>query len=214
MKPKKRFKTYFSTAIPPWKEEKLGAGAVTIRFVVTGKIPSKKNNQQSVAVRKDARDYINRIVKKKGSITPQEAHRAISRCYSKVRPNVEYQKFLETVKPVLHEQSAQYVKTLGPRGLTFPLRRAALSLQFYFNNRYITDTVNKQQTIQDMLIDAQIIADDDYGTLNPIHSASACYVDELIHNIAFIQLTFRLEDNLKADANGVVNDHIETVDVV
>jgi hypothetical protein len=48
----KRFATYFGVPIPPFKEEKLGAGSIAIRFVITGKIPSKKNNQQSVAVRK------------------------------------------------------------------------------------------------------------------------------------------------------------------
>ena len=43
----KRFLTYFGVPVPPFKEEKIGAGSVTIRFVVTGKIPSKKNNQMS-----------------------------------------------------------------------------------------------------------------------------------------------------------------------
>lgn len=201
-----RFKTYHGVIIPPWKEEKLGAGAVTLRFVVTGKIPSKKNNQQSVAVRKDARRYLNDVLAKKGHLTPEDAHRAISKCYSKVRPNTEYQEFLRRVKPVLQSQAAEYAERHRDKGLVFPLQRAALSLQFYFNNRYITDTVNKQQTIQDMLIDAKIIANDDYATLNPITSASACYVDELIHNIAFIQLSFRLEDNLKTVAHESINN--------
>jgi hypothetical protein len=200
-----RFKTYHGVPLPPFKHEKLGAGAITIRFVVTGKIPSKKNNQQSVAVRINARKYIDELIKKNGHITAKDAQRAISKCTSKVRPNKEYQEFLKKVKPVLHEQAASYAKSMGDKGLIFPLRKAALSLQLYFNNRYITDTVNKQQTIQDMLIDARIIENDDYNSLNPIHSASACYVDELIHNIAFIQLTFRLEDNCKPKtlANGV-----------
>jgi hypothetical protein len=188
----KRFQTYFGVPIPPFKEEKLGAGSVTIRFVVTGKIPSKKNNQQAVALRKEARDYIKSIAKTSGIITPDQAQKAISMCSAKMRGNAEYLQFLERVKPILHEQSSVWVERLKDRGLQFPLKKASLSLRFYFNNRHITDTVNKQQTIQDMLIDARIIANDDYASLNPIHSASACYVDELVHSIAFISLSFRL----------------------
>ena len=44
---KKRFQTYFGVPIPPFKEDKLGAGTTTIRFILTGKMPSKKNNQQA-----------------------------------------------------------------------------------------------------------------------------------------------------------------------
>ena len=60
---KKRYVTYFGIPIPPFKEEKLGAGATPIRFVLTGKMPSKKNNQQSVTVRKYARSWANEQAK-------------------------------------------------------------------------------------------------------------------------------------------------------
>ena len=64
---KKRFISYFGVSIPPFKEEKLGAGSTTIRFVITGKIPSKKNNQMSVAVRVHARKWISELQKKRVS---------------------------------------------------------------------------------------------------------------------------------------------------
>ena len=62
---KKRFISYFGVPIPPFKEEKLGAGSITIRFVLTGKVPSKKNNQQAIAVRKHARDWAKKTAKTK-----------------------------------------------------------------------------------------------------------------------------------------------------
>lgn len=188
----KRFQTYFNVPVPPWKEEKIGAGSATIRFVITGKVPSKKNNLQSVAVRKDARRFLNEQQAKNGQITLQDAHKAVRMCYSKVRPNKEYDAFLAKVKPIILSQAAIWSDRLGDKGLIFPLTKASLNLHFYFNNRYITDTVNKQQTIQDLLISCGIIADDDYKSLNPIHAASACYVDELVESIAFISLSFRL----------------------
>ena len=39
----KRFVTYFGVSVPPFKEEKLGAGSKTIRFVIAGNVISKKN---------------------------------------------------------------------------------------------------------------------------------------------------------------------------
>ena len=188
----KRFQTYFGIAVPPFKEEKLGAGSVSIRFILTGKIPSKKNNQMSVAVRKYARDYAKK--KQLTGIPPTWAdiNKVITMCKSKVRPNKEYKEWVERMKPIIHEQSSVWVERLGERGLIFPLPKATLTLRLYFKDRYVTDTVNKQQSIQDLLVDSGIIANDDYKSLNPIHSASACYFEELIHDIAFITLSFRL----------------------
>jgi hypothetical protein len=187
-----RFQTYFGVPIPPFKEEKLGAGSATIRFVITGKIPSKKNSQQAVTLRQHARNYLNEQLKKNGVITPKDAHRALSMTKAKMRGNLPYQEFLKKTKPVIMEQMQEWSARLRDKGLIFPIPKAALSLRFYFNNRYITDTVNKQQTVQDLLVECGVIANDDYNSLNPIHSASACYVDELIYNIAFVSLSFRL----------------------
>jgi hypothetical protein len=203
-----RFQTYFGVPIPPFKEEKLGAGSCTIRFVVTGKVPSKKNSQQSVAVRRYARDYLKNLMKQKGNIDFNDAQRAIGKCYSKMRSNAEYNEFIKKTKPVIQAQMAEWSARLRDKGLIFPISKAALSLRFYFNNRYVTDTVNKQQTIQDLLVECGVIADDDYSRLNPIASASACYVDELIHSIAFISLSFRLD---KTKTDGEVSNDMKDV---
>lgn len=189
---KKRFQTYFGVPIPPFKEEKLGAGSTTIRFVLTGKIPSKKNNQMSVAVRRFARDWAKKQQKSGRQPTWADVNHAISKCKSKVRPNTDYQDWVVRMKPVLHAQSSEWSERLSEKGLIFPLKKATLSLRLYFKDRYVTDTVNKQQSIQDLLVACGIIANDDYKSLNPIHSASASYYEEIIYDIAFISLSFRL----------------------
>jgi hypothetical protein len=189
---KKRFQTYFGVPIPPFKEEKLGAGSTTIRFILTGKIPSKKNNQMSVAVRRFARDWAKKQKKTGRTPTWDDVNSAISRCKSKVRPNAEYKTWVDKMKPVIHEQSAVWAERLREKGLIFPLKKATLSLRLYFKDRYVTDTVNKQQSIQDLLVCSGIIANDDYKSLNPIYSASASFYEEIIYDIAFISLSFRL----------------------
>jgi hypothetical protein len=205
----KRFQTYFGVPIPPFKEEKLGAGSTTIRFVITGPIPSKKNSQQSVAIRVHAREYLKKLKKVKGHVTYEDAQRAIGKCTSKVMANRPYLEFIEKMKPIMHAQSSEWAERLRDKGLIFPLKKAALSLRFYFNNRYITDTVNKQQTVQDLLIECGIIANDDYNSLNPIYSVSACYVDELIYSIAFVSLSFKLLKPVAHEPDS--NDMIDVV---
>lgn len=188
---KKRIFTHFGIPVPPWKEEKLGSGATTIRFILTGKIPSKKNNQQAIAVRKHARAWANEQAKFRQP-TWADVHKGIGMVFGKMRGNVAYKEFLEKVRPILQEQSAYWAKQLAHKDLVFPLKKSTLSLRLYFKDRYVTDTVNKQQTIQDVLQDCCIIQNDDYKSLNPIHSASANYYEEIIYDIAAITLTFKV----------------------
>lgn len=187
-----RFQTYFGVPIPPFKEQKLGAGSTTIRFVITGIIPSKKSNEMAISVRRDAKKLLFDTQNSKGAINLDDALKAVNAVYSKIRPNQAYLTFVEAQKPIIQSQAAEWSKRLGNKGLIFPLQKASMCLRLYFKDRYVTDTVNKQQTIQDLLIECGVIANDDYKTLNPITSASACYYQELIHNIAFISLNFRL----------------------
>lgn len=190
----KRFQTYFGIPIPPFKEKKLGAGSTTIRFVLTGKIPSKKNHQQAVAARKAAYDAIDAHFKTPGaSMTKSQVIKAIRLVRAKVRPNTEYMAFLSEQGPHIKDQMAWWSSRLrDTKGLIFPLSKASLSLRFYFSSRHVQDTVNKQQSIQDLLKDSGVIVDDDYDTLNPILSSSACYFEEITENITFISLSFRL----------------------
>lgn len=187
----KRIFTHFGVPVPAWKEEKLGSGATTIRFILTGKIPSKKNNQQAVAVRKHARAWALEQSKVRPA-TWADVNKAIGMVFGKMRGNAAYKEFLDKVRPILQEQSAYWVKQLAHKDLIFPLKKSTLSLRLYFKDRYVTDTVNKQQTIQDILQDCCIIANDDYKSLNPIHSASASYYEEVVKDIAAITLTFKL----------------------
>jgi hypothetical protein len=188
--------TYFNTFIPPWKEENAGAGASWIRLVISGNVPSKKNNQMAVAIRRDAKDFLFSKQKSGEQVTFTDAIAAIDMVYAKMRANEAYASFLKEQKPKIQQQLQAWSARLYEKGVIFPLRKASLNLKLYFKDRYVTDTVNKQQTIQDLLIDCGVIAKDDYKTLNPITSASACYYEEMIENLAVITLSFKLpKDN-------------------
>lgn len=189
----KRFQTYFGVAFPPWREPKLGAGAVTIRFAIKGTVPSKKNNQQAIAVRRDAVKFINELFVRKKSMTRKEALQALGKVRAKMRGNDQYRAFLEKQRPAIEAQRQYWLERLQAKGLTFPIPVATMNVRFYFAQRYRQDSVNKQQSIQDLLKDCCIISDDDYTNLNPITAAGDCYKDEIRDNLTFVSLTFQLK---------------------
>lgn len=192
----KRFQTYFGIPLPPWKEEPIGAGSTTIRFVLKGSIPSKKNNTMAVAVRLNARNFLFEALSGDGVITKSAALnialKAIKMVYAKIRPNKAYIQFVKEQKPFIRDQMESWAKSLQQKGLVFPLTKATMTLRFYFHARYVQDTVNKQQSIQDLLHECGVIMNDDYLTLNPIHSASACYYEEIVESLSWISLSFKL----------------------
>lgn len=187
--------TYFSIPVPPWKEEKHVNGSVPIRFIIAGNIPSKKNNQMAVSIRRDAKDFLFQKQKSGESLTFNDAIEAVNLVYSKMRGNEAYAAFVKEQKPKIQEQMQVWSARLYEKGLIFPIRKASMNLRLYFKGRYITDTVNKQQTIQDLLVECGVVANDDYKTLNPITSASACYYEEIVQNIAFVTLNIELCKN-------------------
>lgn len=188
----KRFQTWFGVPIPPFKKQVYGSSSTTIRFVIQGNVPSKKNNQQSVTVRKIARVFAQTQQRSGKQPTWNDVHKAINTVSSKMRGNAKYNDFLKATKPVIREQMAFWSERLQSKGLIFPLTHATMSIRLYFKGRYITDTVNKQQTIQDLLVECGVIANDDYKTLNPITGESACYFEEIAKDITFISITTNL----------------------
>lgn len=188
----KHFKTYFGVPIPPFKEEKLGAGSKTIRFVISGNVISKKNNQQAIAVRAYAKKFLFEQQQKNGIVTLADALKAVNMVKGKMRGNVQYLEFLKKHSPIIMAQMQEWSNRLSLKGLIFPLTKANCSIRLYIKDRYRRDTLNAMQTISDLLVDAGVIVDDDDLHFNPVYGASARYYEELVHNIAFISLSFRL----------------------
>ena len=193
---KRKYQTWFGVKIPEWRGEKFGSGATTIRFVLTGKIISKKNNVQAMAMRKPALDWLDKIFAEKGQITLADAKKAVNIVRGKVIGNTEYKTFLEKYKPIIQAQAAHWSERLEKKGLIFPVQKSTCSIRLYFKDNYITDGGNKQETIHDLLKISGIIVDDNRKTLNPIKTESADYYQQLEKNIAFISITFRMRRHI------------------
>ena len=195
--PKSKRHTHFGITLPVWEDEKQGAGAITITFALQGRIVSKKNNQMAVVYKKAARQWIAKQQESGRKPTWKDVDAILGIASTKFIGNIQYRECQEKFLPVLNEQKSIWKKRLAAKGLKFPLKKASMSIRFYFKDRYITDTVNKQQTVQDLLVEAGIIADDDYKTINPITAASKGFYGKLVDNIAVVRLTFKLSKVIK-----------------
>lgn len=183
---------YFGVSLPAWRNKKVGSGAFTIWFVISGRVPSKKNSQQAVTRRKEAYTFLHQLFKEKKTITKSEAIAAVRKVSAKMRGNDLYKTFFEEQTPVIEKQRQFWLERYGPKGLIFPISQASMNIRFYFAQKHRQDSVNKQQSIQDLLKDCNIIFDDDYTCINPIMADGDCFQGEISDTITFVSLTFRL----------------------
>ena len=189
--------THFGVTLPVWEPEKQGAGATTITFVLQGRVVSKKNNQMAVVYKKVARQWISKQQKTGRKPTWDDVDTILGIASAKFIGNVLYSACKKKFVPILEEQKRIWNERLAAKGLQFPLNKASMSIRFYFKDRYITDTINKQQTVQDLLIEAGIISNDDYKTINPISAVSKGFYGKLVDNIAVVRLSFKLGKTIK-----------------
>lgn len=192
-KPKsKPFSTIFGVSVPKWQQEKLGAGSATITFVLQGRMPSKKNRQMVVVEDFAAKKWLADRSKKVKKLSYGDFAAALGMTRAKFIGNRAYHEAKAKYIPVLQQQMEVWKDRLAAKGLVFPIKSAAMTVKFYFRDGRITDTVNKQQTVQDLLQEAGVIANDDYKTLNPISAASVKMSRGIRENISLIRLSVKL----------------------
>lgn len=185
-KPKRH--SFFGVVLPVTEKEKMGGGTATLTFVLQGRLISKKNNQMAIVSHVPAYNWL----KSKQKPTLADFKTALKMCKAVFIGNKSYNDCRAEFLPKLKEQKDIWESRLAPKGLKFPIEKAAMTIRFYFKDRYRTDTVNKQQTVQDLLVEAGIIADDDYKTINPIYAESGCYKDKIIKDIALVRIAVKL----------------------
>lgn len=184
--------------VPIFDEPKLGTGAVTIRFVLEGLIISKKNNETAIPDKRDAKQYLQDVFKAKGAISLQDAMNALDRVKVRFVGNPKYRACKKKFIPIIQGQMEPLKALLAKYGVEFPLQEAVLNVKLAFKHKYRTDTINKMQTIHDLLVEAGAIGDDDYTVVNPIKGYSKLFYKRLTENVALISLTIKNE-KIKSD---------------
>lgn len=152
---------------------------VTLRFCITGVIPSKKNDFYS------ENNY--RMIAGKAFASPNPQQYLKDNIKSWIRGSERYLKWCEDIAPVIHEQSEFWQQKYG---ITYPLGDVSIKCTYYFADNTQLDLINKDESIFDMLVKKGIIVDDNYGVLHKTASEGYNCKDEIPHNICVVDVTY------------------------
>lgn len=188
-----KFQRLFGIRVPIFNEKKMGNGVITIKFVLEGRIVSKKNNETAIPDAREAKDMLQKWNAINGGITLKDALEALSRVKVRFVGNPLYRACVKRYVPVIQAQMKYWEPLLAEHGLKFPLQEAVFNVKLAFKDKRKTDTINKMQTIHDLLVTAGAIKDDDYTVLNPVRGFSKCFPQRIMENVALISLTIENE---------------------
>lgn len=177
--------------IPPRKKQ--SGRNITLEFVLTGTVPSKKNLQVPTFNRQRAVRKVHSLLYAVGSDTLEDRKEAIRqavddiRCY--IHNSGRYTKWVSVQKPVIAQQVQALNRRYKAHGLAYPITRCSISIVFYWADDRARDNSNKAETIQDLLVSCGIIADDNYRCLFKTVTEAENYKGEINEHIAQIFIT-------------------------
>lgn len=181
-----RITSVHGVLLPP-KKKLIVDRYVTVRFVITGTIPSKKNmiwaatnlfkllrKLYAFDVVKDCVDWLRSNLK------------------AFIRNSEKYKQWVDTQTPIILEQAAAEASRYAVKhGLTFPLDNVTISVYHYWADNVARDNSNKYDSIIDLLVACQILMDDRWQVVHENRSASECYYGDIRDHITTIDITQR-----------------------
>ncbi len=175
--------------LPP-RKKKNRPKALTMRFVLTGTIPSKKNRQIATMNWKRILKAISGILSKSGgSIKMKEIVAVFKENKPYVRQSEDFRKWNDEAKAIILSQAQKWSRSLEKHNMIFPVRVASVSIYHYWKDNLVRDNSNKAETIHDLLVDAGVISGDSWQQLNPIKAEADIYRHEIKDHITVIDLT-------------------------
>lgn len=193
-----RLRTRFGVVIPPWRKPST-AQYLNLEFVLTGKIPSKKNRQRATFNYTWVINQVKYFFQARQEVGKKDALKFIVSLIRNIKPYIfkptEIAKWEEEAIQVLCAQAAEWAETYKRYDLSFPLSRCSVSIRHYWADEYQRDNTNRAETIHDVLVMAGIIVDDNYKCLHKNSSEADCFKDEILSHITTINITLTV-DNL------------------
>ncbi len=189
MKKPQRIKTIFGVAVPPWRHEPV-TRSMTMVFLLTGRIPSKKNELIAVVDRADAFKYMNEIPG--GTMTKTEATTMLFKTFARIKNAPEYEQWEAAAVQTFTDQLKAYQKKAASSGIIFPVPKATVQIKLYWKGKYRRDNTNKSEGIHDALVKAQVIADDSDRCTPDTSQKARDYSDIIPNSIALIFVTVPL----------------------
>lgn len=183
--PTGRITSLFGTYMPPKRKFK-ASRHLTITFMILGTIPSKKNHIWA------ASNF--HFVKKK-----LYAFKTVASCINYLSGKQGLKVFIQNSKvyngwvkeqtPKIHEQAKVWNEKFKAHGLRFPLDNVSVKVYHYWKDNIERDLTNKADSINDLMVAAGIIKDDNWQIIRQIHSEGEMYRGEILQAITRVDIT-------------------------
>lgn len=180
-----RITSVHGVLLPPKKKQIVGR-YITVRFVITGTIPSKKNMIWAAT-------NLFKLLKKLYSFT------VVKECIDWLRLNLKafirnsekYKKWVEEQTPVILHQAQIEGERYAKHDLMFPLDNTTINVYHYWADDMARDNSNKYDSIIDLLVSCGILTDDRWQVVGENKSSSECYHGQILQHITTIDITQR-----------------------
>ena len=193
--PRTRITSLHGVLLPPRKKT-IWPKTVTLRFVITGTIPSKKN-----MIWADTNLF--KLTNKLLTFT------VVRECVAWLKSNLKAfirnsQKYVDWkdgttdketgertigMAEVITAQAAAEIKKYDRHGLTYPLPQVTVKVYHYWKDNMARDNSNKYDTIIDLFTSCGLITDDCWQVVRNNESESECYFGEILDHITEVYLT-------------------------
>lgn len=159
---------------------------VTLRFVITGTIPSKKNmiwadsNFNTLSIPASATTVKGYWQWLKDNL----------RFF--IRNSKKYKDWVEETKPAITAQAQAEIERYKHFGLSYPLANVSVKVYHYWKDNIARDNSNKYDTIIDLFTTSGIIMDDSWQVVRKNESESELYAGEILDHITTVDMTVRI----------------------
>lgn len=180
-----RITSVHGVLLPPKKKEISGTKYITVRFVITGTIPSKKNmiwaDTNLFQLTKGFKAEMVGLQWLRDNLKPF------------IRNSQKYVDWVAAQTPVILEQAARESSRYAVKhGLVFPMDQVTISVYHYWADNMARDNSNKYDSIIDLLVACKILTDDRWQVVRENKSASQCYHGDITDHITTIDITQRV----------------------
>jgi hypothetical protein len=181
----------FGVFIPPRKKRSWRKHPVTLEFVLTGAVPSKKNRQRAAIMTSWFFNQVKKWVAGRSSIPStdllNQQKELLKQLKPFIRPSGGFPAWADHTKAKLIEQAAIWRITYPD--LIFPITRCSIKIYHYWKDDRVRDNSNKADTLHDIFKEAGIISDDRWQVLHETHSEADLYEGEILDHITTINIT-------------------------
>jgi len=160
-------------------------------FVVTGRIPSKKNELVSVVDRADAFKFLATLpalVPKKDCVT------MLFKTFARIKNSLAYEAWENETADLFREQQKVFQHAAQRNGVIFPVSRATICTKFYWKGKYRRDNSNKSEGLHDALVKAGVLLDDSDRVMPDTSQHAKDYSEEVIKSMAVIYITIPIKE--------------------